>query len=242
MDWFLRTRIGRVLFRFVPIITTIWSLTDVAFDALQAKEYHEYATIGIRNCSNHLTMSENIAGDNRTIEVLQVNKISMNYFIVSISTFVYPPILGIILYYLKYGRYGIFGDPNKIHFYKYKERLEACPLIVRLISIFLIIPTISYVRACIGYYVLLPYFSLYFSGKLMWYGKINSQEKVTFHGMEMYFTPALLPVYTIVEQLGEAVPQILLALICLVNNSQCTELYNYDGFGTSMGQLMIFPI
>ena len=101
------------------------------------------------------------------------------------------------------------------------------------------IPIISVIRNFIGYYILLPYFSLYFSGKLMWYGKIDPEEKITFPRMDMYFTPGLLPFYTLVEQLGEAGPQILLAIVCLVNNSHCTELYNYDVLGTSMGHLVI---
>ena len=54
MDWFMQTTIGALLFRFLPIITTLWSLTDVAFDALQAKEYYNHATVGIKNCSDNL--------------------------------------------------------------------------------------------------------------------------------------------------------------------------------------------
>ena len=101
------------------------------------------------------------------------------------------------------------------------------------------IPIISVIRNFIGYYIFLPYFSLYFSGKLMRYGKIDPEEKITFPRMDMYFTPGLLPFYTLVEQLGEAGPQILLAIICLVNNSHCTELFHYDVLGTSMGLLGI---
>ena len=239
MEWFMQTRIGALLFRFLPIITTLWSLTDVAFDALQAKEYYDYATVGIKNCSTNNLMSQNWTNHDGTIETLNFNKISMNYFIISIVTFVFPPLLGISLYYIKFGRFGMFGDKNKVNFYKHKQMIENRNSIVRLTYILLIIPIISVIRNFIGYYILLPYFSLYFSGKLMWYGKIDSEEKITFPRMDMYFTPGLLPFYTLVEQLGEAGPQILLAIVCLVNNSQCTELYNYDVLGTSMGHLVI---
>ena len=222
------------------MITTLWSFTDVAFDALQAKEYYDYATTGIANCSNQVhMMTESWDNPNITLAPTNLHKISMNYFRISIGTFIFPPLLGITLYYIKYGRYGIFGDPNKTHFYQHKAKIEASPFIVRLTFLFLVIPVLSIFRAFIGYYIFLPYFSFYFCGKLMVYGTLNSKEKVKFPRIEMYFTPRLLPFYTLVEQLGEAGPQILLATICLVNNSQCTELYSYDVIGTSMGQLII---
>ena len=239
MDWFMQTRIGALLFRFLPIITTLWSLTDVAFDALQAKEYYNHATVGIKNCSDNLLMSQNWTNHDGTMETLSFNKISMNYYIISIVTFVLPPLLGISLYYIKFGRYGMFGDKNKVNFYKHKQMIEKRNFIVRLTYILLMIPIISVIRNFIGYYIFLPYFSLYFSGKLMWYGKIDPEEKITFPRMDMYFTPGLLPFYTLVEQLGEAGPQILLAIVCLVNNSHCTELFHYDVLGTSIGLLGI---
>ena len=239
MDWFMETKIGKILSRFLPMITTLWSFTDVAFDAVQAKEYYDYATVGIKNCSNHVSMVvEVLDNPNSTTLPTTLHKISMNYFRISIGTFIFPPILGITLYYVKYGRYGIFGDPNKTHFYKHKHKIESSPFIVRLTFLFLIIPTLSILRAFIGYYIFLPYFSFYFCGKLMLYGALDSKEKITFSRMEMYFTPRLLPFYTLVEQLGEAGPQIILATICLINNSHCTELYSYDVIGTSMGQLI----
>ena len=239
MDWVIETRIGMLLYRCAPMISTLWSLTDVFFDGVQAKEYYEYATEGIRNCSTTILMYENSTKEGIIMDSVEPNKISISYFVISIITFVFPPILGITFYYMRYGIFGIFGDPNKWHFYKHKDRIEANNIIVRVTFILIIIPSISVFRAFIGYYIFLPFFALYFSGKFMWYGKLNSKEKVSFRRMEMYFTPGLLPFYTIVEQLGEAGPQILLGAICLINNWHCTELYSYDVIGTSMGQLIV---
>ena len=73
----------------------------------------------------------------------------------------------------------------------------------------------------------------------MYYGKLDRKERLEIMGMDMYFTPALLPFYTLVEQLGEAGPQIALAAIFLSNNYHCSTLYTYDLYGTFMPQVVI---
>ena len=233
----LNTRTGKILRRFFPMFATMWTLADVVFDAFQAKEYFEYSITGIENCENKEEVFQN---NNVTLGVPKTaNLISPIYFWISFVTFVFPPILGITFYYLAYGRYGLFGNPNKQHLFKYKEKIASMNFAARLCILIFIIPAISIIRAFIGYYIFLPIFSIFFSAKLMYYGKLDRKERLDILGMDMYFTPALLPFYTLVEQLGEAGPQIALAAIFLSNNYHCSQLYTYDLYGTFMPQVVI---
>ena len=70
-------------------------------------------------------------------------------------------------------------------------------------------------------------------------GKLKPTERIDIVGMDMYFTPAVLPLFTLTEQLGEAGPQMLLATVFLFNNHDCKGLYTYDLFGTFMPQSVI---
>ena len=235
--WIFNTRKGKFLRRYFPMFATMWTLADVVFDAFQAKEYYDYSRTGIESCENNGEVFQNNNGTFAGPKT--VNIISPIYFWISFVTFVFPPIMGITLYYLAYGRYGLFGNPNKEHLFKYKEKIAAMNFASRFCILIFVIPAISIIRAFIGYYIFLPFFSIFFSAKLMYYGKIDRKERLDIIGMDMYFTPALLPFYTLVEQVGEAGPQIALAAIFLYNNSHCSELYTYDLYGTFMPQIVI---
>ena len=232
MSWIERTRVGRLLFRFLPIIISLWTLTDIAFDAIQAKEYRDYSITGIENCTYNESTVNGTNGENQT-------KISPLYFWISFATFVLPPLLGVLIFYAVHGRYGVFGDPSKPHLIKYKDKIAAAPLLIRVGLIAVFIPILTIVRAFIGYYFFLPFCTLFFSAKQMIVGKLKPTERIDIVGMDMYFTPAVLPFFTLTEQLGEAGPQMLLATVFLCNNHNCKGLYTYDLFGTFMPQSVI---
>ena len=66
MSWVERTRLGKILFRFLPIIISLWTLTDIAFDAIQAKEYRDYSITGIENCTYNESTVNGTNEENQT--------------------------------------------------------------------------------------------------------------------------------------------------------------------------------
>lgn len=220
------------------MILNVWTLTDVAFDVVQAKEYHDYYNSGIENCTSGPTKIDgNFTKNNGTRA--NVNMVSSIYFWASFSTFVFPPILGVVIFYCVHGKYGIFGDPSKKHLFKHKERVASSPFFIRFFLLVFFIPTLTVIRAFMGYYICLPFCTLFFSAKLMIYGQLKTTERIDIVGMDMHFTPALLPFFTLVEQLAEAGPQMAIATVFLINNHRSCELYTYDFIGTAMPQIII---
>ena len=49
-NYLFNRRFGRLVFRFVPLFTSLWTFVDVGLDTYQATIYYEYSTIGIENC------------------------------------------------------------------------------------------------------------------------------------------------------------------------------------------------
>ena len=220
------------------MLLNLWTLTDVAFDVIQAREYHDYSISGIENCTSEITTTnENFANSNATL--LKPRMVSSIYFWASFSTFVFPPILGVFIFYCVHGKYGIFGDPSKPQLFKHKRRIASTPFIIRFCLLVFLIPALTIIRAFMGYYIFLPFCTLFFSAKLMIYGQLKTTERIDIVGMDMYFTPALLPFFTLVEQLAEAGPQMAIAILFLINNYHCGELYTYDLIGTALPQIII---
>ena len=222
------SRVGKFLFRFLPLLATLWTFPDVGLDFNQAKLYYQYATTGIKDCKND---------SNFEAKDSNFYKISPIYFATSIFIFNLPPLMISILSYCTFGKYGGFNDPKRKGLYKYKDYITSRPLPVRVCFVVFIIPVMTYIRAIIIYYVLTIIFSLYFSIKVALHGHIESTTKIDIFG-HFYFTPELVAGSFLMENIGEAAPQIVLSITFLVNNP-CKHLHSYALFGTEIPTTLV---
>lgn len=210
------SRVGIFLFRFLPLLATLWTFPDVGLDFNQAKLYYQYAMNGIENCTKD--------SDFYTISPI--------YFATSVFILNLPTLMITVLSFCMFGRYGCFNDPQRKGLYKYKGYIVSKPSAVRFCFVVFFIPVFTYIRAIIGYYVFVPIFALYFSIKLALHGEVESAPKIDILG-HFYFTPEIVGGSFLMENIGEAAPQIALSITFLVNNS-CKHLHSYSLFGIEM--------
>ena len=228
------SRIGRLFFRFLPLFISFWTFQDVGLDFYQAKLYYEYATIGIKNCMNTFyEEDENFSIESRNISNFDqdsnIYKISPIYFATSVFIFNLPLLFRVIISNYMFGIYGCFNDPERKSLYRYKAYISSCHMAIRFFFVLLIIPVLTYIRAIFGSIVLLPIFSLYFSIKNAVHGQIESTNRIDVFG-HFYFTPEVVAHFFLLENFGEAAPQIALSIIFLVNNP-CENLHSYNILG-----------
>ena len=67
---------------------------------------------------------------------------------------------------------------------------------------------------------------MYFSIKLALRGHLDSTEKIEIYGGN-YFTPEIVSMVYLCENIGEAAPQIALSMTFLINNLSCHRLHTY---------------
>ena len=225
---FLLSKNRAVLFllRFLPLIISLWIYADVGLDIWQTRLYYHYSYIGVKRCTANKYRDGDDDDEYSDIEDNKEDlyKISTYYFWMSLMTFFLPIFLGAILQYGMFGVYGIFADPKNTNASKVRTYIDSKPFWLRLIFVTLVVPIVTFIDGVIGHYIVVPISALYFDSKRALTGHLEPTERISIYDLS-HVTPELISTTYLMENIGEAAPQIVLSITILVNHFSCQYLH-----------------
>ena len=192
--------------RTVPLAQSIWIETDVASDIRQTFAYYEYSH-GRPNSS--FSRLENQSFDTNGTDHL--HQVSSYYFYFAIGIWVFTPLIFTVFYL------GLYKKPFSV-LNSYLDSLADFKfevpgnLFIQILLAIACFP-IDFLAAFVFIYIVIPYGS--FKRSLMILMKKEFRE---FDGLALNINSNFLPFFKLFELLGEAAPQLCLAITFMANN------------------------
>ena len=196
-----QSRVGKLLIRVIPLLTSLWMYVDMGLDVNQTITYYQFAFQ--ENGSYHLWALKYRNETNSTY----LQSVSSTYFYAAAAIWIGPPFLVSFFY--------LCNDTDNIDNYQYifvkclkfdfKER-RAC----KILAFFICLPIATAVSAFASY-LFYPIFAIYVSFRIAWAGK-DYDDDVKEDAIEQ------VAFVKMTESVGEAVPQFILSLVFIANN------------------------
>ena len=194
--------------RIVPLAQSIWIQTDVALDIRQSFTYYEHSHGG-PNSSYARWANQSFA----TNETDHLHRVSSHYFNVAVGIWMFTPLIFTLFYLGEFGEKKPFSVLNlyldDLGGYKLKVPGNQCIQIVLAIACF----PIDFLASLVFIYIAIPYGSFKRSFMIL-----MEKEFRGFDTLTMNIDSEYLPFFKAFEFLGEAAPQLCLAITFMSNN------------------------
>lgn len=214
----------QLVFRLASVIRAIWTSVDIIMDARQTYTYHHYAFVTHASFNNSLAPISNDANDfdNKDGGGKVMRLVSPWYFYVAILTWIVPSILYTMVHYIDPDKevhnkaYGYFGDEYLPLLYNYKLKIDRLPKCLRTFLQLAIFPWANFLISVACMYLMIPIASLYIGIKALINDAVDDDAKVFCKGFG--FSRRNMAFHRAFEQIGEAMPQLILGIIFTCNN------------------------
>ena len=208
IKWIVQSHMVRLLLRIKLLCIAIWIYFDMGLDGRQLNTYYNHSY----NNGSYITWAMEYRNLTNSTHLHSVSK---GYFITACLVWILPPVL------LSLGGMVISPkEPNQVlkmilrEGFGYRLKLPSASL-TRLIATLLLLP-VDILASIIYIYVLIPFASLQHGLKIAISGeKIEKNEHLF-----LSIRPATLLYLKCFEALGEALPQLILNILFMLNNHE----------------------
>lgn len=209
----MQNPIVRILKRVAPLCLALWMVVDMGLDLNQSINYHRHAFSS--NGTYQDWSQENYFEKLNATNTTDIQTVSKAYFYAATTVWFIPPFLVSVLCSLssvienkEYWAFSIFLK----FFFKYEITFPYGRCFQSIVGL-LVLP-LDIIASITLIYFVIPFMATKSALKILWEGdKFDSEENIVFK------LPAkFLPYLKCFEYLGEALPQLILALIFTANN------------------------